>query len=113
MELTGLIVERLTLEDVYLRLTGSGRGAPGAFCFTAVGMAMSTLVPNQEAAGPVTSVVFFVLLFLSGLWYPHPVAGATVAGATATGDYGPARPPGSGPPPQSRPEPARAASPLT
>lgn len=42
----------------------------GAFCFTAVGMAMSTLVPNQEAAGPVTSVVFFVLLFLSGLWYP-------------------------------------------
>ena len=27
-------------------------------------------MPNQEAAGPVTSVVFFVLLFLSGLWYP-------------------------------------------
>jgi len=31
---------------------------------------MSTLVPNQESAGPVTSVVFFVLLFLSGLWFP-------------------------------------------
>lgn len=42
----------------------------GAVCFTAVGVAMSTLIPNQEAAGPVTSVVFFVLLFLSGLWYP-------------------------------------------
>lgn len=42
----------------------------GALSFTAVGLAMSTLVPNQEAAGPVTSVVFFVLLFLSGLWYP-------------------------------------------
>ena len=31
---------------------------------------MSTFVPNQESAGPVTSVVFFVLLFLSGLWFP-------------------------------------------
>lgn len=44
--------------------------AVGAVCFTAIGMAMSTLIPNQEAAGPVVSIVFFVLLFLSGLWYP-------------------------------------------
>lgn len=44
--------------------------AVGAISFTAIGMAMSTLVPNQEAAGPVISIVFFVLLFLSGLWYP-------------------------------------------
>jgi ABC-2 type transport system permease protein len=42
----------------------------GAISFTVIGVAMSTLIPNQEAAGPVTSVVFFVLLFLSGLWYP-------------------------------------------
>jgi ABC-2 type transport system permease protein len=42
----------------------------GVLSFTAIGVAMSTLVPNQEAAGPVTSVVFFVLLFLSGLWFP-------------------------------------------
>lgn len=42
----------------------------GVVAFTALGVAMSTLVPNQEAAGPVTSVVFFVLLFLSGLWFP-------------------------------------------
>lgn len=42
----------------------------GALSFTALGIAMSTLIPNQEAAGPVVSVVFFVLLFLSGLWYP-------------------------------------------
>jgi ABC-2 type transport system permease protein len=42
----------------------------GIVSFTALGVAMSTLVPNQEAAGPVTSVVFFVLLFLSGLWFP-------------------------------------------
>ncbi|HLH28425.1 MAG TPA: ABC transporter permease [Acidimicrobiales bacterium] len=42
----------------------------GAACFTALGAAMSTLIPNQDAAGPIVSVVFFVLLFLSGLWYP-------------------------------------------
>jgi ABC-2 type transport system permease protein len=42
----------------------------GAVSFTAIGLAVSTLVPNQEAAGPVISIVFFVLLFLSGLWYP-------------------------------------------
>jgi ABC-2 type transport system permease protein len=38
--------------------------------FSAMGVAFSTLIPNQESAGPVTSVVFFVLLFLSGLWFP-------------------------------------------
>ncbi len=42
----------------------------GAASFTALGVAVSTLVPNQEAGGPVISIVFFVLLFLSGLWYP-------------------------------------------
>jgi ABC-2 type transport system permease protein len=42
----------------------------GGLSFAALGIAMSTLVPNQQAAGPVTSTVFFVLLFLSGLWFP-------------------------------------------
>ncbi|HUC35788.1 MAG TPA: ABC transporter permease [Acidimicrobiales bacterium] len=42
----------------------------GVASFTAVGIATSTLIPNQESGGPVTSIVFFVLLFLSGLWYP-------------------------------------------
>jgi ABC-2 type transport system permease protein len=42
----------------------------GAASFTALGVAMSTLIPNQDAAGPVVSIIFFVLLFLSGLWYP-------------------------------------------
>jgi ABC-2 type transport system permease protein len=42
----------------------------GALSFTALGIAVSTLVPNEDAAGPLISVVFFVLLFLSGLWYP-------------------------------------------
>jgi len=42
----------------------------GVCCFTALGIAVSTLIPNQEAAGPVVSIVFFILLFLSGLYYP-------------------------------------------
>jgi len=42
----------------------------GAASFTALGLGMSTLIPNQESGAPITSVVFFVLLFLSGLWFP-------------------------------------------
>jgi len=42
----------------------------GMLCFSAMGVAMSTLVPNQDAAGPIVSIIFFVLLFLSGLWFP-------------------------------------------
>jgi len=42
----------------------------GVFCFTSLGIATSTLIPNQEAAGPVVGIIFFVLLFLAGLWYP-------------------------------------------
>jgi ABC-2 type transport system permease protein len=42
----------------------------GVVSFTAVGVGMSTLIPNQESGPPVLAIVFFVLLFLSGLWYP-------------------------------------------
>ncbi|HEY5024187.1 MAG TPA: ABC transporter permease [Acidimicrobiales bacterium] len=42
----------------------------GVICFTALGIAVSTVIPNQEAAGPLVSIVFFILLFLSGLYYP-------------------------------------------
>lgn len=44
--------------------------AVGAVCFAAVGVGASTLVPNQDSAGPIVSITFFVLLFLSGLWFP-------------------------------------------
>jgi ABC-2 type transport system permease protein len=50
----------------------------GVFAFTALGVAMSTLIPTTEAAGPLTSIVFFVLLFLSGLWFPLQT-GSTLA----------------------------------
>jgi ABC-2 type transport system permease protein len=42
----------------------------GIASFVAMGLAMSTVIPNQESAGPVISTVFFILLFLSGLWFP-------------------------------------------
>ncbi|MHB1511428.1 MAG: ABC transporter permease [Acidimicrobiales bacterium] len=42
----------------------------GMFGFTALGMGVSTLVPNADAAGPVVNIVFFVVLAFSGLYYP-------------------------------------------
>ncbi|MDH2904415.1 MAG: ABC transporter permease [Actinomycetota bacterium] len=44
----------------------------GIISFSAMGVAISAVIPNQETAGPVTSIVFFVLLFLAGLWFPLP-----------------------------------------
>jgi ABC-2 type transport system permease protein len=42
----------------------------GVACFSMMGVAASTVIPNQESAGPVVSLVFFVLVFLSGLYFP-------------------------------------------
>lgn len=42
----------------------------GVFCFFALGVATSALIPNQDAAAPIISIVYFVLLFISGLWFP-------------------------------------------
>lgn len=43
----------------------------GIVSFSAMGVAFSTLIPNQESAGPMTSIVFFVLMFLAGLFFPE------------------------------------------
>jgi ABC-2 type transport system permease protein len=42
----------------------------GMFSFTALGLGMSTVVPNADAAGPMISIVFFLLLAFSGLYFP-------------------------------------------
>ena len=42
----------------------------GVVCYVALGVAVSTVVPSEESAAPIISLVFFVLLFLSGLWFP-------------------------------------------
>ena len=59
----------------------------GMFSFTALGMGVSTLVPNADAAGPVVNIVFFVVLAFSGLYFPLP-PGSTLANIT---DYLPVR----------------------
>ncbi|HWE68402.1 MAG TPA: ABC transporter permease [Acidimicrobiales bacterium] len=41
----------------------------GMLCFTALGVGVSTLVPNADAAGPMISIVFFLLLAFSGLYF--------------------------------------------
>ncbi|MCU1488879.1 MAG: transporter [Acidimicrobiaceae bacterium] len=50
----------------------------GVVCFSALGVAISTVVPSQDSAGPIISLSFFVLLFLSGLWFPLK-AGSSLA----------------------------------
>ncbi len=42
----------------------------GMLAFTAMGVGISTVVPNADAAGPIVSLVFFILVALSGLYYP-------------------------------------------
>jgi ABC-2 type transport system permease protein len=42
----------------------------GMISFTGLGIGISTLVPNPDAAGPMISIVFFLLLAFSGLYFP-------------------------------------------
>jgi ABC-2 type transport system permease protein len=42
----------------------------GMLAFTALGVGVSTLVPNADSAGPIVSLVFFILVALSGLYFP-------------------------------------------
>ncbi|MHB8341219.1 MAG: ABC transporter permease [Mycobacteriales bacterium] len=44
--------------------------AVGVACFGALGVAVSTLVPNADAGPPVVNLIFFLLLFLSGTFFP-------------------------------------------
>ncbi|HLI15459.1 MAG TPA: ABC transporter permease [Acidimicrobiales bacterium] len=61
--------------------------AAGVVCFSALGVAVSSLLPNQEAAGPIIGIVYFVLLFLSGLWFYLPPR----SGLARVADYFPVR----------------------
>ena len=42
----------------------------GMISLTGLGVGVSTLVPNADAAGPIISIVFFLFLAFSGLWFP-------------------------------------------
>jgi ABC-2 type transport system permease protein len=54
----------------------------GMLSFTGLGIGVSTLVPNADAAGPIISIVFFLLLAFSGLWFPIQ-PGTTLANVSA------------------------------
>ena len=54
----------------------------GVLSFTALGVAMSTFIPNADSSGPLISTVFFVLLFVSGFWFPIQ-SGTTLANVAA------------------------------
>jgi ABC-2 type transport system permease protein len=42
----------------------------GGMCFCALGLALSSLIPNAEAAPAITNAVVLPLLFISGTFYP-------------------------------------------
>jgi ABC-2 type transport system permease protein len=44
--------------------------AVGAAAFCALGLAVTALIPNSEAAPPVVNIVMLVLLFISGTYFP-------------------------------------------
>jgi ABC-2 type transport system permease protein len=44
--------------------------AVGAFCFSSLGVAVSTFVPNEDAAPAIINFLIFPLLFISGMFGP-------------------------------------------
>jgi ABC-2 type transport system permease protein len=53
----------------------------GAFCFSALGIAVSTFVPNEDAAPAIINFVLFPLLFISGTF--GPVSSSSTLGRIA------------------------------
>ncbi len=42
----------------------------GMLAFTGMGVGISTLAPNADSAAPIVSLVFFILIAFSGLYFP-------------------------------------------
>ena len=61
----------------------------GAFCFCALGLAVTALVPNAHAAPAVVNGALFPLLFISGTFFPlDPTSGlARIAGLFPVGHF--------------------------
>ena len=45
--------------------------AVGAFCFCALGLAMTTVIPTATASPAIVNGVLFPILFISGTFFPH------------------------------------------
>ena len=64
----GLIAYGITFPNRYLALFVAI--VVGAFCFSALGIAVSTFVPNEDAAPAIINFILFPLLFISGTFGP-------------------------------------------
>ena len=64
----GIMVYGITFPDHYVGLMVAI--VVGAFCFSALGLAVSTFVPNEDAAPAIINFVLFPLLFISGTFGP-------------------------------------------
>jgi ABC-2 type transport system permease protein len=63
----GIVVFGITFPEPLKRLpTLAVVLAVGAFCFSACGLAVSSIIPNEEAAPAIINVILFPLLFISG-----------------------------------------------
>jgi ABC-2 type transport system permease protein len=64
----GLVFYGITFPGRYLALIVTI--ATGAFAFSALGVAVSTFVPNEDAAPAIINFILFPLLFISGTFGP-------------------------------------------
>jgi ABC-2 type transport system permease protein len=64
----GLLAYGITFPGRYLGLVVTTVTA--AFCFSGLGIAVSTFVPNEDAAPAIINFIVFPLLFISGTFYP-------------------------------------------
>lgn len=62
----GLAFYGVTFPGRYLALAVTI--AASAFCFSAIGVAVSTFVPNEDAAPAIINFILFPLLFISGIF---------------------------------------------
>lgn len=60
----GVIAYDVMFPDRYLGMVVAV--AAGGFCFSALGIAVSTVVPNEDAAPAIINFILFPLLFISG-----------------------------------------------
>jgi ABC-2 type transport system permease protein len=75
----GVVAYGVTLPSRYLGLLVAI--VTGAFCFSSLGIAISTFVPNEDAAPAIINFVLFPLLFISGTF--GPVSSTSTLGRVA------------------------------
>jgi ABC-2 type transport system permease protein len=77
--LLGVVAYGVTFPGRYLGLLVAI--VSGAFCFSSLGVAVSTFVPNEDAAPAIINFVLFPLLFISGTF--GPVSSTSALGRVA------------------------------